>query len=179
MSGNVWTYRPSHHKTEHLNQEREVFLGPRAREIIKPWLKLDTQAYLFDPRESEAIRSQERRRNRQTPMTPSQANRKRQANRGRAPRDHYDVIGYRRAIHRACVMADKKAHQDNPTIPANQVIIPKWSPNRLRHNAATWLRKQFGIEIARIVLGHNSAFATLVYAEEDRQKASAIVAKVG
>ena len=55
----------------------------------------------------------------------------------------------------------------------------RWSPNQLRHNAATYLRKQFGIEAARVVLGHSSAAVTEVYAELDLAKAADIMAKVG
>ena len=57
--------------------------------------------------------------------------------------------------------------------------IPKWSPHRLRHNAATKLRREFGIEAARVVLGHRSAAVTEIYAEVDRSKAAAIMGKVG
>ena len=57
--------------------------------------------------------------------------------------------------------------------------IPTWGPNRLRHNAATYLREQFGIEASRVILGHTSAAMTEVYAEIDRSKAAAIMAQVG
>lgn len=55
----------------------------------------------------------------------------------------------------------------------------RWSPNRLRHNAGTFLRKEFGIEAARVVLGHSSAAVTEVYAELDYEKARGIMAEVG
>jgi len=55
----------------------------------------------------------------------------------------------------------------------------RWSPNQLRHNAATYLRKQFGLEAARVVLGHGSAAVTEVYAELDLAKAADIMEKVG
>jgi len=50
---------------------------------------------------------------------------------------------------------------------------------RLRHNAATELRKEFGIEAARIILGHRSTAITEVYAEKDEQEAIEAIAKVG
>ena len=31
----------------------------------------------------------------------------------------------------------------------------RWSPNQLRHAAATEVRKQFGLEAAQIILGHS------------------------
>jgi integrase len=55
----------------------------------------------------------------------------------------------------------------------------RWSPNQLRHNAATYLRKQFGIEAARVILGHSSAAVTEIYAELDYAKAADIMAQVG
>jgi integrase len=39
MSGRVWVYRPQHHKTEHHGHERVIYLGPRAQEVLKPWLR--------------------------------------------------------------------------------------------------------------------------------------------
>ncbi len=55
----------------------------------------------------------------------------------------------------------------------------RWSPNQLRHNAATFLRKEFGIEAARVVLGHASSAVTEVYAELDLNRAADIMAQVG
>jgi hypothetical protein len=54
-----------------------------------------------------------------------------------------------------------------------------WHPNQLRHNAATRLRKEFGVELARIILGHATAFTTEIYAEADRAQAMEVIAKVG
>ena len=54
-----------------------------------------------------------------------------------------------------------------------------WHPHQLRHNAATFLRKEFGLETARIILGHRSAAITEVYAELDQQKALAAIVQVG
>jgi integrase len=49
----------------------------------------------------------------------------------------------------------------------------------LRHNAATFLRKEFGLETARIILGHRSSAITEVYAEQDQQKAMEAIVQVG
>ncbi|HBR19719.1 MAG TPA: hypothetical protein DD726_05825 [Phycisphaerales bacterium] len=54
-----------------------------------------------------------------------------------------------------------------------------WHPHQLRHNAATSLRKEFGLETARIILGHRSAAITEVYAELDQQKAMEAIVRVG
>ena len=54
-----------------------------------------------------------------------------------------------------------------------------WHPHQLRHNAATFLRKEFGLETARIILGHRSAAITEVYAELDQKKAMEAIVRVG
>jgi integrase len=40
-SGRVWEYAPHAHKTEHHGRERRVFLGPKAQEVLRPWLRAD------------------------------------------------------------------------------------------------------------------------------------------
>ena len=54
-----------------------------------------------------------------------------------------------------------------------------WHPHQLHHNAATELRKEFGLEAARIILGHHSTAITEVYAEKDEQQAIEAMGKVG
>ena len=48
----VWVYRPESHKTEHHGRERRIYLGPRAREILRRWLDRDPEAYCFSPAEA-------------------------------------------------------------------------------------------------------------------------------
>jgi hypothetical protein len=100
-TGAIWEYRPAAHKLDHLDVERIVMIGPRAQEILKPWLRTDIEAHLFSPAETLEEFHAERRERRKTPMTPSQKSRKRRR-KSRAPRDDYDVTSYRRSIHRAC-----------------------------------------------------------------------------
>jgi integrase len=57
--------------------------------------------------------------------------------------------------------------------------VPPWHPHQLRHNAATWLRREFGLETARVVLGHASADVTEGYAEADFGKAAEAMGRVG
>ena len=52
-------------------------------------------------------------------------------------------------------------------------------PHQLRHNAATAIRREFGIEAARIILGHETLTATQIYAEADLAKASAVMRQIG
>jgi len=57
--------------------------------------------------------------------------------------------------------------------------VPRWGAHRLRHNAATYLRKEFGLDVARVILGHSSPAVTEVYAEVDREKALKVMEQVG
>jgi integrase len=54
-----------------------------------------------------------------------------------------------------------------------------WHPHQLRHNAATFIRKEFTLETARIILGHHNAAVTEVYAERGEQEAIEAITKVG
>ena len=75
-SGEIWVYAPPVHKNMWRGHVRQVPLGPKAKEILKPFLNRRADAYLFSPAEAEEERNAERRRNRKSPMTPSQAARK-------------------------------------------------------------------------------------------------------
>jgi len=163
-SDDVWTYRPESHKTEHHGRDRVIFLGPQAQEVLLRYLARDSQAYCFSPVDSEAKRLVEQEANRKTARSCGNirgSNVKKKPK--KKPGEKYDVNSYRRAIHRAC---DKAG-------------VDRWSPNRLRHSAATEIRKRFGLEAAQVTLGHASADITQVYAERDNTLAIEVAAKIG
>jgi integrase len=163
VTGRVWTYTPRSHKTEHHGHQRVIYLGPKAQAIVKPFLKANMEAYLFSPADADAFHRHQKRRSRKTPLTPSQRRRKPKRNRRRAPGIVYDIASYRRAIARACKKAD----------------VPHWHPHQLRHSAGTRLRKEFGLEIARAVLGHRTPKITEIYAELDGKLAAEVMGKIG
>lgn len=55
----------------------------------------------------------------------------------------------------------------------------RWHPHQLRHAAATRLRREFGIEAARVILGHSSPAMTDLYAEIDASRAQDVMARIG
>jgi integrase len=182
MTGRVWVYRPESHKTQHHGHQREIFIGPKCQEVVRPFLKLDVNAYLFSPADAEQARIEALRRNRKSPLWPSHVKaqeKKRKRHPKRIKGDHYTVGSYRAAIGRACRRANRQAHQEQPEIAADQVVIPSWHPHQLRHNSGTLLRREFGLEMARIVLGHSSPFVTQIYAEKDRELAMDALSKIG
>jgi integrase len=161
-SGEVWCFRPSGHKTEHLDKQRTLYLGPRAQAVLKPWLRADPDQFLFSPKQAMAEFRERQHAARKSPVQPSQRNR-RTAKPRKVPGDHYTVGAVEQAIAKACRKAG----------------VPHWHPHQLRHNAATFLRREYGLEVARVILGHATASITEVYAEVDRDKAIAVMAKVG
>jgi integrase len=162
-SGKIWAYTPQSHKTEHHGRDRRIIIGPRAQDVLRPWRRSDPTAYLFSPREASEERWAEQRRIRKSPMTPSQSARGRKVNPKRTPGEVYETRPYYHAIRNGC----KKAG------------VLNWHPHQLRHNAATRLRKEFGLDVARVILGHSSPAVTEVYAEVDRDKAISVMERVG
>lgn len=163
-TGSVWLYRPESHKTQHHGKDRVVLIGPKGQGILLKYLARAADDYCFRPCDSEAKRRAAQHDARQTPM--NQGNRpgtNQVSSPQRPPGEKYTTNSYRRAIHRGC---DKAG-------------IPRWSPNRLRHSAATEIRRDFGLEAAQIVLGHSSADVTQVYAERDLQLGLRIAEKIG
>jgi len=77
--------------------------------------------------------------------------------------EYYTSGSYRRAIQRACDLAN----------------VPRWHPHQLRHNAGTNIRKEFGLEAAQVMLGHSEIDTTQIYAEVNQGKAVLIASKIG
>src|SRR5262249_54746863 len=75
MTGPVWLYRPSSHKTLHHGHERVVPIGQRGQGIIRRHLTTDTQAYLFSPRKLMEERAATLRASRKSKVQPSQRDR--------------------------------------------------------------------------------------------------------
>lgn len=175
----IWTYTPASHKTEHHGRERTIFLGPRAQEILRPFLLENGDAYLFSPRRALEERREEVRQKSKAPLSVDKRIRRRKRQPSKQPGDYYPVISYEHAINRACDRAFRIPDGLSSEEVKEWQRDHRWSPNQLRHSAATFLRKEFGIEGARIILGHSSPTVTEVYAELDRSKAADIMAKVG
>lgn len=179
VSGAIWLYKPASHKTEHHGHSRAVELGPRAQEVVRPFLKPNLQAFLFSPTDAVADKVAEKRRKRKSKVQPSQLDRSK-PHPQRQPGDRYTVASYRRAIERGCALAwpVPKEMKDPGAILAWR-RTHRWHPHQLRHSYATRIRREYGIEAARILLGHRSTAVTELYAEIDRGRVREIVSKVG
>ena len=167
-SGGVWLYVLRSDKTDWrraAGAKKRVPLGPQVQAILTPYLAEksgDPDAFLFSPQDAARDRAFERRRNRKTPLTPSQ--RKRDAvPKTRRYAESYSSELYGKIVKKAAIRAG----------------VEPWTPNRLRHLYATEVRAKFGLEAAQIMLGHARADVTQIYAERDFQKAAQIAAEIG
>ena len=193
MSGSVWEYIPASHKTEHHGRQRIVMLGPKAQLILREFFRSDTTAYFFSPADARMEFDEQRRENRKTPMTPSQMARQRASQPKRKPGDCYTVASYGQAIRKACEnvfeMPQELRNVSMKLPPARRDELKKnarawreehcWSPNQLRHTAATEIRREFGIEAAQNTLGHSSPAITLIYAERSLEQVREVMEKLG
>jgi integrase len=203
MSGPVWLYRPGsdrgpagQHKTAHHGHQRVIPVGPRAQEVIRPFLKLDTRAFLFSPSEAMAELRAERRGTRKTPVQPSQKCRRKRTPK-RAPGERYTSHAYAHAIEKACARAFPppeplaKGEDETAAVWAARLTDEQraelgrwrrehsWHPNQLRHARATDVRRRYGLEAAQVVLGHANADVTQVYAERNLTLAERVAAEIG
>lgn len=159
-SGGVWEYHVQGHKTEHHGKKRTVFIGPAGQEILTPYLLRPDEEFCFRPI-------------RHTPVP-------------RAKR-RYRVDSYRQAIERGCDRAfphPKLCCKKSLTARESAELKAwrkqhRWTPNRLRHTAATSIRQRFGLEAAQVILGHSKADVTQIYAERDTSKGREVAAMIG
>ncbi|MBX3408209.1 MAG: site-specific integrase [Phycisphaeraceae bacterium] len=165
-----WRAELRAHKTAHIGKSRTVHFGPRAQEVLAPFMaSRPVDAPLFSPKDAERERYAACGTHRKAPADPATTD--------RTLGEAYTVASYRRAIQRACDLAfpvpegaDAKAWRK----------AHRWHPNQLRHTAATEIRRQFGLEAAQLVLGHSSAAITdAVYAERDAAKVADVLRRVG
>ena len=169
MTGDVWIYRPSTHKTEAHAVERMILIGPAGQRELEPLLPRDRKkAFVFTPQRAEeerhaALRRQAMARYR----SGSRPNRKRDQQRRRGPAPtfskRYDTSSYRTAVANACRAAG----------------IKPFAPNRLRHTALTEARKHAGLDAAQILGGHTDVKTTQRYAEVIPDTAIAYARKHG
>ncbi len=211
MSGTLWEYRPPRHKTVRFGKDRVIYFGPKAQAIIREFLTPDLHVYLFSPADADRERREQLHADRKTKVTPSELRRRRRRKQKprRKPGDHYTTDSYRRAIWRACDVADIEARGAAPPFVCKRCgksynqfgflrlhaeqqhgetltlelegerIVPRWSPNQLRHAFASAMRKEYGIETARVLLGHANVSTTEIYAERDARLAASVIGKVG
>jgi integrase len=159
----TWTYEPGLHKNSWRGKPRKILLGPRAQEVIKPFLRPNTEEFLFRPGDATEEHHARRASSRRSRRTPSELKRSRKKAPRVSPAVRYGRRSYRQAVVRACRRAG----------------VPEWSPLQLRHSRATEIRRRYGLEATQCVLGHEYADVTQLYAERNEALAAEIMAEIG
>jgi integrase len=179
-SGEVWVYRPQHHKLSWREDAmpRQIAIGSEGQKVLMPFLLRAASAYCFSPADAQRQQLQARREERKTPLYKSHVAHMKQKRKGksgqRRPGDRYTTASYRRAIARAVEAANDA--RDEQGIAER---LPNWSPNQLRHLRAGEVEEQFGIEAANAVLGHSNIRTTEIYARRKLQIATEVTRQIG
>ena len=171
-AGRIWEYTPERHRTQNHGKGRTIYISPSGQEVLREWLRPAMEEHLFSPTEADESRRANQRLARKTRVQPSQQNRKKRKPK-QGPKDHYTAGTYRQAIKYA-IRAVNRARKEK-----NQPEIPEWHPHQLRHNFVTLVRRKYGLDVARVLLGHSSPVVTEVYAELDQAKAIDAMLRMG
>jgi integrase len=167
--GDVWVYRPVSHKTEHHDKDRFILIGPQAQAILKPYIarRMKLSEYVFLPVEAHRERLEQQGWPKVTAYQLSRSRFK--------PGRCFKHDTFYGQIQRTC---DRAFDADGAKRKAKD-FAHRWHPHRLRHNAATRVREQFGIEAAKDLLGHSSLSTAMIYAEKSLDKMKEIARKAG
>jgi integrase len=157
-----WVFQPEQHKNLRRGKFLAYVLGPQARAVLEPWLRVDPDEYLFQPREAMAEVRGVLRRARKSPVQPSQQHRSRGAG-GRAAGERYLESSYYHAVLKACRKAG----------------VEPFTPNMVRHSFVSRIEAEYDIEDARKSVGHGSVQTTLLYTERDLRRAAEIAEQHG
>ena len=156
----LWYYMPGSYKTSRYIGKIVFPLGIPEQELIAPYLEgKDADEAVFSPRTAMAERNAERRKNRKTKISPSQAARNLQRTENPKTRvgEFYNRDSYRNAIQHAI-------EKGNKVLPDGRKI-PHWFPYQLRHAAATDTELAYGDEGAQALLGHRTVNMTKRYSK--------------
>lgn len=190
MGQSPWLYVPEWHKKKWRGQQRRIFLGPNAREILKPFLiPGNTLAPIFSPR--QAIK--ERRGKMPSP---------------RMVGEFYDTRSYRKAIWYACDQAfplpeilrrlrveangrkrwrlesvaewRKRIGEEKVEEARGWRKENRWSPNQLRKSGLDAVRRIHGKQAAKSIAGHSRVETTQdFYLSQDDELAQKVAEKAG
>jgi integrase len=165
----LWYHVLKDHKTKRHIGKKPIPLGKDAQALIAPYLegKSPEQA-VFSPITAMEERNAERRANRKTKISPSQA--ARNAARAAKPKNRRNEFYNENSYGKAVEYAIRKG---NKNLPEDQKI-PHWFPYQLRHSASTDIELEHGIDASQAMLGHRTANTTKRYSHGQLAKAEKI-----
>lgn len=180
-STDVWQVRLHQHKNAWRGQERIIYVGKKAQEILLPYLLRSKDVFCFSPKDSEKARRNALHETRITPMSCGNSPGTNRASKPKRTAGYcYTTQSYGKAIMRAC----DKAFPPSETIQRTDDIkawqkLHRWSPNQLRHAFATKTTRDHDLVTTSILMGHAKADVTQIYAQQDREKAIAVTRAMG
>ena len=135
-----WVYRPPTHKNQWRGHPRVILVGPKARAIL--YRHRDGGDVPFSPVQAIVELLRKKRAERTSPFYPCRDENYSRAKIGavRKPGESWVTEAYARTIAGACKRGGVK----------------HWHPNQLRHLFATEVRRGFGLDACRAVLGHST-----------------------
>lgn len=172
----IWEIDLEEHKNAHRGHSRTIFVGPRAQAILKTYLNRPLDRHCFSPREAMEQRLEAAAAARVTPVNQGNRrgyNRRTRAKQGEAGHinDFYKTSSYGHAIAYACKKAWPAPEHYDAERKKEWDRKHRWSPNQLRHAAATEIREGFSLEHCAAVLGHADVDTSKIYAKVRREKA--------
>lgn len=171
-----WVYEPTSHKTEHHDIERRIKLGPKSREIVERYLNDENPSeYLFRPKVRDGWG------------------------------DRYNRTSYLNAVVRAGARAfpppadldrirlkDSRKSRFETEVEWRQRLGPeKWKallewdrahrfhPHQLRHQRGKQVRRDFGVDGVKAVLGHSTVKMAEHYSELDDRLSDEVAERGG
>ncbi len=206
-TGPVWLYRPPQHKTAHKGKPRVVAIGPKAQEVLRPYLPARCPLCGSEGRRKAlgwrdtlcgpcADRMEEEGICGPWPaVRPSEAlvkahlfsPKEGMEERARERRARRKTKVPPSQMNRRKKAPRKKAGERYRRSSYTSVIaqaceragLAGWHPNQLRHTHGTEVRKRYGLEAAQVALGHSKANVTEVYAERDLSLAVRVAREIG
>jgi len=176
-SGTPWVAHLAHHKNAHRGKLRALHFGPKAREVLLPFLlRCPDERPLFSPAEAVAEMERRKRDERKTPLYASHLARYAREKAARPDRvvgEAYDAGALRKAVARAVAAANRERREEGVQ------LLPDWHPYQLRHAAAGRIQAALDLEAVRVALGHSDAEMSAQYAKRDLVKAAAVMEEAG
>ncbi len=176
----VWEIRLEHHKTAWRGKSRTIYVGPQAQAVLQPYLNRKDDAFCFNPREAVRQKLKAREESRETPKSYGNSpGTNRVTKPSRKPGSCYSTASYGRSIKYGCRLAFPAPEGFKGEALKRWRSEHQWAPNQLRHAMASEIRKRAGLEAASVLLGHSGLAITQTYAEQDREKAMEVIARLG
>lgn len=147
----LWVMPLAHHKNASKGKHRTIWFPRAAQDLLTPLLAGEPNKPIFSPSADMQARSRRRRAARDSKLTPSQL--RRDAERSRVLSDRWTSHAYSATLKRASIKAQ----------------VPPITAYQIRHLGKNELTRAHGIEVARLLLGHEKTDTTDLYGGRDYQ----------